>query len=263
MSHFKEPGKHSRLWKEWRAVGRGRHQNFFLEHSEAVLEALNTPMAPRQVLLSRTRFEQDPTMWEELAQRHSVEWYLLEQDKLNALTSVPSCGGVCGVFAPRSLIDLDTVETPFLLVTWEVQDPGNVGALVRSCAALAGGAVLMIGGCNPWSAKVARASAGALLRTPVMTIPAREGLAALEKLSRRAYSLYATVPRGGQALSQTMWSGRDAIVVGNETRGVPLEVQKFTKGLSIDMDAESESLNVAVAGSIACYEWGRRGQIHG
>lgn len=261
---FKTPGKHSRLWKQWRAIGRGREPEFFLEHSEAVLEALQAAVPPEQVLLTHKRYRAEPEEWEQLAQRNPrVGWYLVEQKDLDKLTSVPSSNGLCGVFSPPPSMRVDDIQEGFILVAWEVQDPGNIGTLIRSCAALTAGAFISVGGCKPWSAKVARSSAGALLRTPIVSVGNEEGKNMLQAIRDKGYQIHCAVPRGGEHLPKVQWSGHDAVVVGNETRGVPIEIQKFTNPLTIGMEAANESLNVAVAGSIACYEWGKRSRVHG
>lgn len=143
------PGKHSRLWKEWRRAGKGKGDSFFMEHREAVLESLETENPPAQVLLARSLYSQDEGFWGELASRTPVRWYLLEDDALNQLLSVKACSGLCGLYSPSGPEFSELKKVSFILVAWEVQDPGNLGTIIRSCSGLAGGAVLAVGAAIP------------------------------------------------------------------------------------------------------------------
>lgn len=253
-----EPGKHSPLWKLWRSVGSGKENRFFLEHSEAVLELFHSESPPEQILLARSRYSEEPSFWHELAQkRPSCTWYLLEDERLDKMVTVRSFGGVCGLFAPRPASESELREKRFLLLTWELQDPGNLGTLIRSCAAFTSGGVVVVGGCRLWSSKVARASAGSLLRVPARQIPLERGISFLKSLKSSQTGIYSTLPRGGRLLTRWKPAAHSAVVLGNETHGLPDEVQKFTEPLTIPTSAQVESLNAGVAGAIVCYEWSR------
>lgn len=253
-----EPGKHSPLWKLWRNVGNGRDDRFFLEHSEAVLELLDSATPPEQVLVSRSRYGDDPQYWATLAERRpSCRWFLVDDEKLDKVVSVRSTGGVCGLFEPRPVSELELLEQRFLLLAWEVQDPGNLGTLIRSCAAFTQGGALVVGGCRLWSSKVARASVGSLLRVPSLQIDVEAGEPLLRALGAAGFQLYSTVPRGGRPLTRWRPDSKCAVILGNETRGLPERVQKFTEPITIPMSSRVESLNAGVAGAIVCYEWSR------
>ena len=83
------------------------------------------------------------------------------RDELDRVLSVKASNGLCGVFRPYPWSREAVLKSGALLITWQIQDPGNLGTLIRSSSGLAGGAVLCVGGCRAWSSKVARASAGA------------------------------------------------------------------------------------------------------
>lgn len=237
-----------------------------MEHREAVLETMESGVKLEQVLLSRDLWQEDKEGWDKLAQGSPYPWYLLEADDLNKLVSVPKLNGLCGVYSPQPS-ELGTLaELNFLLVGWAIQDPGNVGTLLRSCGGLAGGGLILLGGCWPWSSKVARASAGSLFRTPLASFDLGEGGAILEELNGRGFKAYSAAPRHGVALGSVEWSGKDLIILGNETHGLPRVVEEATELITIEMTSSTESLNVATTGSIISYEWKRRlpeVQMHG
>jgi TrmH family RNA methyltransferase len=143
---------------------------------------------------------------------------------------------------------------PLALVLVGVGDPGNAGTLVRAAEAAGASAVLFCGGsvdpCNP---KCVRASAGALFHLPVSG--GGDALAVLEGLGRAGVRRAATVVRDGTPYDAVDLRGPVALVLGSEAHGLPagLEAQLDDR-LSIPMAGRSESLNVAMAGAVLCFE---------
>jgi len=127
------------------------------------------------------------------------------------------------------------------LALWRVSDPGNVGTLIRSVDALGGSFIALSDGCaDPTGPKAVRASMGALFRVPV--IPFDE--------SPRPW--IGLVPRDGEELRSI---DRGAYVLGSEREGLPDDVlARCDERATIPLAAGAESLNVAMAGTIALYE---------
>jgi TrmH family RNA methyltransferase len=143
---------------------------------------------------------------------------------------------------------------PLVLVLVDVSDPGNAGTLVRAAEASGAAAVLFCGGsvdpCNP---KCVRASAGALFHLPVAI--GGEAGPVLERLRGAGVQTAATVVRGGTPYDAADLTGPLALVVGSEAHGLPdAVVGAVDLRLGIPMVGRSESLNVAMAGSILCFE---------
>lgn len=253
---FISPGRHSPLWKEWAKIGRGKGDRFFMEHPDAVLECLEQGFLPDQILVSEARYNQDRTELEALSARFpQIRWYQLPEQKLNSLSSVTQSQSLLGVFPPNNRFWTELLDLPFLIVGYNLADPGNLGTLVRTTSALTPGGLLLIGGCNPWSSKVARASAGSLFRLPVARVAADQGEKVVETLRSRDFKVFATFPGRGKELREVGWSGRDAVLLGNESHGVPASLGPGVEPISIPMMEGCESLNVAVAGAIIAYEW--------
>jgi len=149
--------------------------------------------------------------------------------------------------------DLVRSETPLILVAAEIQDPGNVGGLIR--AAEAGGAtgvLVTAGSANPFSWKALRGSMGSALRLPVVT-----GLdldAAMDALDARTVGAVAAVPRSGVDPDALDWSGRVAVWIGAEGLGLPAHiVRRCPRRVTIPMTEPVESLNAAVAAGVLVY----------
>ncbi len=135
------------------------------------------------------------------------------------------------------------------LVLVGVGDPGNVGTLIRSAAAFGLAQVAMAGGADPWSHKVVQASAGALATVRVHVLDPAGGLTPLRGGAR----ISALVVAGGQDPA-TVAAARRWLVVGSEAHGLPdAWLGDQVERLTLPMPGPTESLNAAVAGSIACY----------
>ena len=152
----------------------------------------------------------------------------------------------------RTLDDVPPEGRSVVLVLDGVQDPGNLGTLARSAAAFGCGALLCLPGTvDPWNPKAVRASAGALLRLPVIVAGADESL---DRLAERGF-----IALGADAMGEpveTVRRGeRVALVVGNEGAGLSGAVRARCAGLvAVPMPGGTESLNVAVATGILLYE---------
>ena len=143
---------------------------------------------------------------------------------------------------------------PLGLVLVDVADPGNAGTLVRAAEAAGAAAVLFCGGSvDPSNAKCVRASAGALFHVPIAS--GGEVGAVLQRLGDLGVRRVATVVRGGTPYDQVDLTGAVAVVLGSEAHGLaPSTLDEVDEQLSIPMDGRSESINVAMAGSVLCFE---------
>lgn len=153
---------------------------------------------------------------------------------------------------PATLADLATAGTVVAVV--EARDPGNVGTLARSAEA-AGivGLVLLGSSVDPTNPKVIRASAGAGFRLPIVTIDdPRRGIAGLADSGR---AIVATTVDATAVPYDEVDLVDAAILLGNETRGLDDGVLDTADAVAtIPLAGPTESLNLAVAGSLFCFE---------
>ncbi len=148
--------------------------------------------------------------------------------------------------------------SPLVIVLAALQDPGNVGTILRSAEAFgATGAVAARGTADPWSPKALRASAGSALRLPVLRGIAIPVLLAQLKMAK--VKIYAASSAHGNGGGKADLREAAAIFVGNESSGVPAEVERAADAIiSIPMAATVESLNAGVAASLVLYEAARQ-----
>ena len=159
--------------------------------------------------------------------------------------------------------DESRTESPLVLVMAGVQDPGNVGTILRSAEAFgATGVIATRGTADPWSPKAVRASAGSALRVPLlrgMSIPIVLTQFRVSKI--KIVATAAGDPKAGEhgARKQTDLREPVAIFIGNEGAGLGLEIESAADAhISIPMSETVESLNAGIAASILLYEVARQ-----
>jgi TrmH family RNA methyltransferase len=195
---------------------------------------------------------------EQLAQAlaaDSIEVVSAHEKVFTALSPVKSPSGIAAIVRRR-------VTTPamicaharaFVLAVVDVQDPGNVGALIRAAeAGGATGAFVCGTSASPFSWKALRGSMGSALRLPIVAGMTAE--AVMTCMVEAGVRMIATVPRGGEAPEDIDWLGQVGLFVGGEGPGLGEDVlARCSAKVTIPMASGVESLNVAVAGGILIY----------
>jgi len=162
------------------------------------------------------------------------------------------------VKAPESTLEsMLAADEPRLVILAGLQDPGNVGTIIRSAEAFASsGVVLTPGSVSPWNQKALRASAGSSFRLPVVSLAK---VSQLRRLADKHIPTYACVADAGASIFETDLRGPIAFVIGNEGAGISDEILSFCQGsLHVPCPGKVESLNAAIAASIVLYEASRQ-----
>ena len=134
-----------------------------------------------------------------------------------------------------------------------LQDPGNLGTILRTAEAFALGAVVLCEGCaDPFSPKVVRSTMGAVFRLPCVQLPLKE---AFDRLKDGGLPVYATALHEDSVPLSAVSLSRAAVIIGSEGRGVSDPALRLSdKRVSIPMRGRAESLNAGVAAAIVIYE---------
>jgi len=175
---------------------------------------------------------------------------------LDAISPVRSPSGAVGIASrPRSSLERVFVQSPqLILMLYDVQDPGNVGAIVR--AAEACGATGIVCGertADPFGWKALRGSMGSAFRLPLATKQPLDE--ALGMARDRRLRVFAAIARGGTTLPDADLRTPSAILLGGEGGGLPATlIEQADERLSIPMQPPVESLNVSVAAALVMYE---------
>jgi TrmH family RNA methyltransferase len=188
-------------------------------------------------------------------EQEGVQVVSVSDPVLSAISPVRTPSGIVAI-ARRTPVQPDAVcarEDGFVVIALDVQNPGNLGSLLR--AAEAGGATgaLVCGvSANPFSWKALRGSMGSALRFPIA-----HGLdpsAALACPRRFGARTVAAVPRDGRLPDAIDWTGRVALLLGGEGPGLPDAIaNQCDDRVTVPMAPRVESLNVALAAAVLVY----------
>lgn len=169
------------------------------------------------------------------------------------------------VYPPEWSLDEVCVPAsrPLVLIAAGLQDPGNLGTLVRSAEAFGAACVLTtVGTVSIWNPKALRASAGSAFRTPVLRVDPAEVRGVLDK-GLQLFAAVAESSAGVVRVADADLTGACAVMVGNEGSGIADEwLQLAEHRITIPMPGPVESLNAAIAGSLLLYEAARQRVSH-
>ncbi len=254
-------GRHNTLVKELRrAFARGEltpDGYCAIEGPRILEEAIRSGLRFRAVFFNETAATRAERLLSQLGAQ--VETLVLPDKLFASVVPSESPQGVAALarWKEFSLEDvMAKAQAGPLLAIAGVQDPGNLGTILRSAEAFgAGGVVLGEGTVSPFNPKVARASAGSVFRLPLARAKLSE---ALERMKALGLRLVATASHKGTPLDQANLSGPLAIFVGSEGAGVSRDLIKaMDEVVAIPQATQVDSLNVGVAASIVLYEAAR------
>ena len=224
-----------------------------IEGDHLIAEAIRSGMVLKTVFLSERR---------ELPRivPRTVEVLILTDDVFSSVVETQSPQGIAALIVPPvRTLDAVLTATPLLLLAAGLQDPGNLGTLVRSAEAFGATGILTTPGTvNPWNQKALRASVGSIFRMPVVAIDLDQALA----LKTRGIHLLAAVGTndyGNLPIHQADFTTPCAILIGNEGAGLaPDWLDLADLRITIPCPGPVESLNAAIAGSLILYEASRQ-----
>ncbi|CAN5665452.1 RNA methyltransferase [soil metagenome] len=189
-----------------------------------------------------------------------VEVLWLTDEVFASVVETQSPQGVAALLVPPVPVLEDVLTgVPLILIAAGLQDPGNLGTLVRSAEAFGATGVLATPGTvSAWNQKALRASAGSVFRVPVVTARLEE----IVGLKARGVRLIATVGADGYGVQEAQTvdlAGGCALLIGNEGAGLGEEwLEAADMRVTIPCPGPVESLNAAIAGSLLLYEASRQ-----
>jgi RNA methyltransferase, TrmH family len=238
--------------------GREKHGLFLAEGVRVVEDLVTSGIDLQFAVISATLGDSDRGRALVEALRGKTQVKEVDDRALNDVAETETPQGVIAVARIRdvSLADIALTANAVVLVLDAIQDPGNLGTLIRSADAFgAAGVIALPGTTDYWSSKVIRSTVGAAFRIPLVNTSDEEAWSWLEKNSVTIYG----ADMHGTPVRELAVGGRVALVVGNEGGGLREETRaKLTSIVSIPMRGNAESLNVAVAAGILLYEFSHR-----
>jgi TrmH family RNA methyltransferase len=199
---------------------------------------------------------------EALALPPETEVLLLPKELLDAALTTEAPQPIAALIEPPvwtwdDILGTNHKAAPLLLVLAGLQDPGNLGTMLRSAEAFGASGVLSLPGTvSPWNPKAVRASAGSVFRLPLLAADAEE---CFSRLHHAGVKIWTTAVHGAEPAHRADLAGPTALLIGNEGNGVPGDLAAQADGaLTISCSGPVESLNASVAAAVLLYEASRQ-----
>jgi len=228
-----------------------------IEGEHLLFEAMRSGLAFKTIFLSQGHTAPKWTP-------RSVELVELTDEVFASVVDTQSPQGIAALLVPPTWQIEDAFpanKPPLLLIAAGLQDPGNLGTLIRSAEAFAATAVLTTPNTvSEWNQKAIRASAGSVFRIPIVAVTPAE-IAALKSRGLHLHAAVADDPLSPRAIpiAEANLTQPCALLIGNEGSGLTPELLKISDTrITIPTPGGVESLNAAIAGSLLLYEAARQ-----
>ena len=223
---------------------RETYRQYMLEGEKMVKEAIDAKaaeiVAVQEGLYHNLLFE---------AEQSGAEVYIMPKNVFNSVCDVKTPQGILAVAPIPDIVWAPEKCYGHVVALENVQDPGNVGTVIRSAEAAGFCAVILCGQCaDPYNPKAVRSAMGSLLRVPVFTSCTEKHIQDLKNIG---YTVIAGDLDGGSTYKKT---DRVALLVGNEANGLSSEMLSLADvRLKLPMQGQVDSLNAAVFASVMMY----------
>lgn len=228
---------------------------FIIEGPNLLREALDENMGIQSVFVLTGGETPEILELVQEAELDGCQVYAVSREAFMRISQTDTPQGVIAVCAKKRFSDEDFfgAKGSNILVLDRIQDPGNMGTLLRTAdAAGFSGVMLIKGSADPFAPKVVRAAAGSLFRMPLKTgLTPEDAAKQLEAHGKKAAAAAMDAPRAyyDEDLAEDF-----ALIVGNEGNGVSDQLMALARHISIPMAGRTESLNAALAGGIIMFE---------
>lgn len=218
---------------------RDLEQKFLIEGEHLVEEAEKSGVLEKIILLENSEY---PSKLEKIYVSKSV------MKKLSSLDTPPNIIGVCKMLSRKEL-------GKKVLLLDDIQDPGNLGTIIRSSVAFNVDSIVMsLNTVDLYNPKVIRSTQGMIFKINLIKDDLGQ---VIEKLKSKNIPIYTTNVNGGENIKNINSTDSYGLIMGNEGNGVKDEISTLAdRKIYIPMNSKVESLNVSVAASILLYELG-------
>lgn len=211
---------------------------YLIEGEHLVKEAYENNVLEELILKENTKLNID------------IKTSYVTENVLKFISNLDTPNGIIGICKKKN----NTLKGNKIVILEYIQDPGNLGTIIRSCVAFnIDTLILSSNTVDMYNPKVIRATQGMLFKLNIIIENNLEEI--IKKLKQNKYTIYATNVKNGNSLKTIEKKDKFAIIMGNEGNGVSNKLNELAdEYLYIDMNNKCESLNVAVATSIILYE---------
>lgn len=235
---------------------KNRDTDFVVEGIKFVREAVNEDAEIKFILLNESSIDKSEINdILEIVKQKKVEFYCCDDNIFETVSETINSQGILAVLIKNQFsIDRILDDNRFIIMCDRIQDPGNLGTIIRNADAFGPAAVIMNKGCvDVYNSKVVRAAAGALFRVSIVTDYSNEEIVSC--LRKTGFKIISTVVNSCLSFDDIEKTEKICVVIGNEGQGVSKEIlEKSDMNITIEMTGRAESLNASVAAGICIYE---------
>lgn len=239
----------------YRKKGRQKHKLFLIEGIKIIEEAIKNNYPIKNIVYTDYLLdnEEGKSLFYKIEKFNNLVYVPINIFKEISDTENPQ--GIIGVsnIVSRDIEEIYNLQNKSLLFLDGIQDPGNMGTIIRTADAFSiGGIIIREGSVDAYNPKVIRATMGSIFRLPLYFT---RGIEELKKLKSQGVNIYSTSLDGSIPIYNADLHENFVLSIGNESKGVSEEVFALSnKLIKIPMTGKTESLNAAVAASIIMYE---------
>ncbi|MGG7154060.1 TrmH family RNA methyltransferase [Clostridium perfringens] len=244
--------KNNNLFKEIKKLKEKKHRiksnKYLIEGLRFIEEAIKSKVSIDSIIFTESFKEKNPELF--LKINENIKLIQMNEALLKQLCSTENPQGIVGVI---NMQNKELKSGELVVLVDKVQDPGNMGTIIRTAhAAGAAGIVMTKGTVDIYNDKTLRSTMGSIFYIPIVE---DDSLDFVKSLKKEGYKLVVSSLQGKNNFFEENLQGKVMIAVGNEGNGVSDEVYDIADiKVKIPMPGEAESLNVAVATSIMIYE---------
>ena len=235
---------------------RDKFEQFFVEGYRIVKDAFDNGCTFKYLLVSDNIAD---NIKEFLNEIENIPLYTIKDSLFKQISDTDTPQGILAVLNKKeyNLENILDSNENFLVLLENIQDPGNMGTIIRTADAAGVRGVIVSKGCvDIYNPKVLRSTMGSIFHLSIIKVDDFDGY--IDKLKQNEYNLFGAHLKGITNYFEVDMKGKVGIIIGNEANGITDDIAQKCKLIKIPMFGSTESLNASVSAGVIMYEYVRQ-----